>query len=177
MVQNSFGHTSERRCRCESRTIRNKEFCTNWFIWWNLLGGIWYFLHIFSFTEAGPNYFLLPFAFGSWKEGVWGNVSGIVCMGLISILIAFLYKAFLAKFEGILPGMIYGLFWWALLFFGIGLLAPTIKSALHLPKETIVTTICIFILYGVFIAYSVSYAVNTNKAEREAEEKTNYSNK
>ncbi|AQQ64861.1 hypothetical Protein FORC21_4066 [Bacillus cereus] len=32
-------------------------------------GGIWYFLHIFSFTEAGPNYFLLPFAFGSWKEG------------------------------------------------------------------------------------------------------------
>ena len=88
-----------------------------------------------------------------------------------------LYKAFLAKFEGILPGIIYGLFWWALLFFGVGLIAPAIKSALHLPKETIVTTICIFILYGVFIAYSVSYAVNTNKAEREGEEKTNYSNK
>ncbi|PHD29473.1 hypothetical protein COF58_03150 [Bacillus wiedmannii] len=140
-------------------------------------GGIWYFLHIFSFTEAGPNYLLLPFAFGSWKEGVWGNVSGIVCMGLLSILITFLYKAFLAKFEGIIPGMIYGLFWWALLFFGMGLIAPAIKSALHLPKETIVTTICIFILYGVFIAYSVSYAVNTNKAEREGEEKTNYSNK
>ena len=55
----------------------------------------------------------------------------------------FLYKAFLAKFEGILPGIIYGLFWWALLFFGVGLIAPAIKSALHLPKETIVTTICI----------------------------------
>ncbi|MGQ0519499.1 glycerophosphodiester phosphodiesterase family protein, partial [Bacillus sp. D-CC] len=27
---------------------------------------------------------------------------------------------------------------------------------------------------GVFIAYSVSYAVNTNKAEREGEEKTIY---
>ncbi|PAW39688.1 hypothetical protein CN553_02465 [Bacillus cereus] len=140
-------------------------------------GGIWYFLHIFSFTEAGPNYFLLPFAFGSWKEGVWGNVSGIVCMGLLSILIAFLYKAFFAKFEGIIPGIIYGLFWWALLFFGMGLMAPVIKSALHLPKETIVTTICIFILYGVFIAYSVSYAVNSNKVEQEGQEKTNYSNK
>ncbi len=46
-------------------------------------------------------------------------------------------------------------------------MAPVIKSALHLPKETIVTTICIFILYGVFIAYSVSYAVNSNKAEQE----------
>ncbi len=60
-------------------------------------GGIWYFLHIFSFTEAGPNYFLLPFAFGSWKEGVWGQCVRIVCMGLLSILIAFLYKAFFCE--------------------------------------------------------------------------------
>ncbi|MGQ0419219.1 YqhR family membrane protein [Bacillus sp. HC-Mk] len=57
----------------------------------------------------------------------------------------------------------------------MGLMAPVIKSALHLPKETIVTTICIFILYGVFIAYSVSYAVNSNRAEQEGQEKTNYS--
>ena len=32
-------------------------------------GGIWYFLHIFSFTEAGPNYLLLPFAFEVGKKG------------------------------------------------------------------------------------------------------------
>nr|WP_236783527.1 YqhR family membrane protein [Bacillus cereus] len=122
---------------------------------------------------------LFPFTICVWKleRGVWGNVFGIVCMGLLSILIAFLYKAFFAKFEGIIAGIIYGLFWWALLFLGMGLMAPVIKSALHLPKETIVTTICIFILYGVFIAYSVSYAVNSNKAEQEGQEKTNYSNK
>ena len=129
-------------------------------------GGVWYFLHIFSFTEAGPNYFLLPFAFGSWKEGVWGNVFGIVCMGLLSILIAFLYKAFLQSLKDYS-----GNYLWAILVgttvLGMGLMAPVIKSALHLPKETIVTTICIFILYGVFIAYSVSYAVNSNKAEQE----------
>ena len=83
-------------------------------------GGIWYFLHIFSFTEAGPNYLLLPFAFGDWKEGVWGNVLGIVCMGLLSILVAFLYKALFKKFEGVFPGVLYGLFWWALLFLGDG---------------------------------------------------------
>ncbi|PGM95044.1 hypothetical protein CN958_08400 [Bacillus cereus] len=139
-------------------------------------GGIWYFLHIFSFTEAGPNYLLLPFAFGDWKEGVWGNVLGIICMGLLSILVAFLYKALFKKFEGVLPGIIYGLFWWALLFLGMGLMAPVIKSALHLPKETIVTTICIFILYGVFISYSVAFeSNNTNRGE--GIEKTNYSNK
>lgn len=56
-------------------------------------GGVWYFLHIFSFTEAGPNYLLLPFAFGTWKEGVWGNVLAIVFIGILSIIVAFLYKA------------------------------------------------------------------------------------
>ena len=94
MVQNSFGHTIERRCRCESRTIRNKEFCTNWFIWWTVLGRDMVFPSYIFIYRSGPNYLLLPFAFGSWKEGVWGNVSGIVCMGLLSILIAFCIKRF-----------------------------------------------------------------------------------
>ena len=65
MLQNSFGHTIERRCRCESRTIRNKEFCADWFVWWNLFKDLVFPSYIF----IGPNYFLLPFAFGSWKEG------------------------------------------------------------------------------------------------------------
>ena len=64
-------------------------------------GGVWYFLHIFFIHGGGPELFPLPFAFGSWKEGVWGNVFGIVCMGLLSILIAFLYKAFLQSLKGL----------------------------------------------------------------------------
>ena len=59
---------------------------------------------------------------------------------------------------------------------GMGLMAPVIKSALHLPKDNCDDNMY-FILYGVFIAYSVSYAVNSNKAEQEGQEKTNYSNK
>ncbi|MDF9503686.1 YqhR family membrane protein, partial [Bacillus cereus] len=52
-----------------------------------------------------------------------------------------------------------------------------ITSAVHSPKETIVTPLWIVIFYGAFIAYSVSYAVNSNKVEQEGQEKTNYSNK
>ncbi|WP_313897308.1 YqhR family membrane protein [Bacillus cereus group sp. BfR-BA-01380] len=139
-------------------------------------GSVWYFLHIFSFTVAGPNYFLLPFALGNWKEGVWGNIAGIICMGIFSILVAFVYKAIFSKFEGLMPGIIYGLVWWGLLFFVIAPVAPVIKSMVEMPKETIVTTACIFILYGVFIAYSVSFEVNNNTSTRDAE-KANYSNK
>lgn len=139
-------------------------------------GSVWYCLHIFSFTVAGPNYLLLPFALGDWKEGMWGNVLAIVCIGLLSILIAFIYKVMFKQFEGVLPGILYGVFWWVILFLGIASIAPIINSAWHLPKETIVTTICVFILYGVFIAYSVSFEAN-NQNQGEGEEKTNYSNK
>ncbi|MGG0238498.1 YqhR family membrane protein [Bacillus rhizoplanae] len=139
-------------------------------------GAVWYFLHIFSFTDAGPNYLLLPFALGNWKEGVWGNVAAIVCMGILSIVVAFVYKVALSKFEGVIPGVIYGLIWWGILFFVIGSVAPVIRSALEMSRTTIVTTACIFILYGVFIAYSVSFEVNNEKDIGDGE-KTNYSNK
>ncbi|MCM3738230.1 YqhR family membrane protein [Bacillus cytotoxicus] len=139
-------------------------------------GGVWYFLHIFSFTALGPNYLVLPFALGDWKEGGWGNIVGIICMGILSILVAFIYKAVLSKFEGLIPGVIFGLVWWGLLFFVIAPVAPVIKSMMGMPKETIVTTACIFILYGVFIAYSVSFEVNNNTSTTD-EEKANYSNK
>ena len=68
MLQNSFGHTIERRCRCESRTIRNKEFCADRFVWWNLLGRDMVFPS-YIFIHGGGELFPLPFAFGSWKEG------------------------------------------------------------------------------------------------------------
>lgn len=139
-------------------------------------GGIWYFLHIFSFTVAGPNYFLLPFAFGGWKEGMWGNIVGIICMAILSILVAFLYLVAFKKFEGVVPGILYGVGLWMILFLAIGSFAPVIKSAMEMPRETVITTICIFILYGVFIAYSVAFEAN-NVNEGEGEEKTNYSNK
>ncbi|MCP8967066.1 YqhR family membrane protein [Ectobacillus ponti] len=123
-------------------------------IFWGL---VWYLLHIFSFTEVGPNYLLMPLALGSWKEGMWGQLGGVAVMGLFSIGTAILYGLFLKKFQGVVPGIPYGLVWWGLVFFVIGSLSPVLKNALQLPKETVIATICIFILYGVFLSYSVSY--------------------
>ena len=174
MLQNSFGHTIERRCRCESRTIRNKEFCADRFVWWNLLGRDMVFPSYIFIHGGGPNYFLYHLRLEVGKRGMGQCVRNSV-YGTFSILIAFYIKAFFAKFEGIIAGIIYGYFV-GITVFGMGLMAPVIKSALHLPKETIVTTICI-LYYMVFIAYSVSYAVNSNKVEQEGQEKTNYSNK
>lgn len=139
-------------------------------------GSIWYFLHIFSFSEVGPNYLIMPFALGDWKQGMWGNLLGIAVMSIASILIAILYGAWFKRFQGITPGIIYGIGLWALLFFAVGLLSPVVKHALEFPRPTFVTTLCIFILYGVFITYSVSFeAAEENRAKPSGE--TAYSNK
>ncbi|MFX3622579.1 MAG: YqhR family membrane protein [Ectobacillus sp.] len=138
--------------------------------------GVWYFLHIFSFSEVGPNYFILPFAFGDWKQGVWGNILGIIVMGVLSLGVAVLYGALFKKFQGVIPGILYGLVWWGILFLAVGFLSPVVKHALEFPRSTLVTTICIFVLYGVFITYSVSYEAmeeNLLRGKKEA----NYSNK
>jgi hypothetical protein len=138
-------------------------------------GAVWYFFYIFSFSEVGPNYFLMPFALGDWKKEIWGNLTGITVMGILSVGVAILYGAFFKKFQGIIPGVIYGLVWWALVFFAVGSLSPVIKSALGLSKETLVTTICIFIIYGVFIAYSVSFEASEEKLTGPPKQ-ANYSN-
>ncbi len=142
-------------------------------IFWSL---VWYFFHIFSFSQVGPNYLLLPFAFGDWKNGVWGQFAGILAIGIISILLALLYGAFLKNFQGMIPGIIFGAAVWAVLFLGISSFIPSLEGMKELTKETMVTTICIYILYGVFIAYSVSYeASEQNRAAQGSQ--SNYSNK
>jgi hypothetical protein len=139
-------------------------------------GAFWYFLHIFSFSTIGPNHFLMPFAFGDWKYGMWGNIIGILIMGILSIAAACLYGAVFKKFQGVWPGIVYGLAWWTVLFFVMGWLSPVLKNVWELSRETLVTTICIFILYGVFIAYSVSFEASEENLTG-LQNKANYSNK
>ena len=53
-----------------------------------------------------------------------------------------LYKAFWQSLKEFCQGL-FMVYFGGRYYFSEGLIAPAIKSALHLPKETIVTTICI----------------------------------
>lgn len=139
-------------------------------------GCVWYFFYIFSYTDVGPNYFLLPFALGEWKKEWIGQFVGIFGMSILSIGTAALFGALFKRFQGVIPGIIYGLIWWSVLFFSVSLFSPVLKDVWQLPKETIVTTVCIFIIYGVFIAYSVSFEANERNLTSGKKE-GNYSNK
>lgn len=126
-------------------------------LFWSLLG---YVAYVFKFTELSPNLVLTPWVFGNWKNGVLGNFIGIFIIALLSIGAAYLYSFTLKKINKMWPGILLGLLLWALVFYVLNPVFPGLKSVAELDRNTIITTICLYLLYGVFVGYSISFEAN-----------------
>ncbi|RDU35141.1 hypothetical protein DRW41_19540 [Neobacillus piezotolerans] len=121
---------------------------------WSFIGQIGYYFH---FTKIAPRVVLGPWALGSWKNGWLGTLVAIVLIGIVSIGASFIYAALLKKRDGLLSGIIYGVLLFLLIFFLLNPMFPGISPFGAIDKNTLVTSICLFILYGVFIGYSISW--------------------
>lgn len=122
---------------------------------WSTIGVIMYY---FNFTEVTPKTFILrPWKSVAWTNGWLGDIVSIVTIAVLSIGIAFIYYGLFKKLPSIWSGVIYGCILWVIFFILIQPLFPHVKQLAELSKETIVTTISLFILYGTFIGYSISY--------------------
>ncbi|MFD4705282.1 YqhR family membrane protein [Gottfriedia sp. NPDC058432] len=121
-------------------------------------------LSYFDFTQIGPNFVLERIKLGKWANGYIENLISIVGIGIISIIIAFVFYFIGRKFNGVLPGIFFGVLLWVIVFIVLGKLAFDLKAIKNYSSDTTVTTICLFILYGTFIAYSVSFAFQEQKA-------------
>jgi hypothetical protein len=121
---------------------------------WSFVG---YLAFFFNFIRVGPALVLMPWALGDWKNGYIGQLIGIAVIGVLSIGVAFLYRFILARFNSIWPGVAFGFGLWLLVFFLLNPIFPGLKPLFKLDLNTIVTSLCIYILYGVFIGYSISY--------------------
>ncbi|RAK22346.1 membrane protein YqhR [Anoxybacillus vitaminiphilus] len=133
-------------------------------VFWSLLG---YFAYTFHFTELSPNMILLSWAAGDWKYGRLGNFLAIFLIGILSILAAFVYYAFFRKMEGIWTGLVYGLALWGIIFFVLNPLFPNLQPIAELNRDTIITTVCLYILYGVFIGYSISFESSEHERQKQ----------
>ncbi len=121
---------------------------------WSLVG---YFAFFFNFIRVGPALVLMPFALGKWKDTYIGQLVGIGIIAILSIGVAYFYKLILQKFHKLWVGMGFGLVLWFFVFYLLNPLLPGLKSIQNLDSNTIVTSICLYVLYGVFIGYSISY--------------------
>lgn len=123
-------------------------------IFWGFIG---YLAYIFNFTEIHPNVVLDPWAIGNWKKTWLGTVISILFIGGVSIMAALVYYAVLRKFRGSWPGTIYGALLFLLVFLVLHPIFPGIKPLWELDKNTLITTLCIYLLFGTFVGYTISY--------------------
>jgi hypothetical protein len=134
-------------------------------VFWSLIGYLGYFFH---FSEISPNMILTPWVAGDWKYGKLGNYVAILLIGLLSILVALIYYATLRKIKGMWAGILYGVAWWLIVFYVLNPLFPNLETVSHLQRNTIITTLCLYILYGVFIGYSISFETQEMNRQTQA---------
>ncbi|GKU79668.1 YqhR family membrane protein [Paenibacillus sp. L3-i20] len=133
-------------------------------------GLIWGIIHWFcysmKFTKVVPGFLLDPFFRHSFLKSGWGVIYGIGSFILFSIVAALLYIALFRKLKGPWPGVLYGLVWWVIIFIGIGPAVGMMKWITKIGWNTIYTEFCIFLLWGVFIGYSIAFEF-TDEVSRE----------
>jgi hypothetical protein len=119
-----------------------------------------YSMHLLNFIPFGPAVLLqyLPtYEFTPWMRGPLGHLIGITIISILSMLVAFLYYVLFRKMDTAWIGVWYGLALWVVVFLGLNQLIPGVKSVGELGWNTNITLVCIFIFYGLFVGYSISY--------------------
>lgn len=135
---------------------------------WGIANVLLYYL---GFTKVIPAYLAEPIiahdTITSWK----GHLIGLLFFILFSILTSLLYTLLFRKVKGPWLGIAYGLFWWAMLYVVVGPPLEMIKKLSELDRNSITSGVCLFILWGVFIGYTVALEFTD---ERQREPLTNF---
>lgn len=128
-------------------------------------GTVWLVIYYLKFTEITPKSFIIrSWTTADWTNGWLGNGLSIIIMGLASIIIALIYHVILKRINSLWIGVLYGIILWFSFSYVVQPLFPNVKQVMDLKKETIVSMICLFSLYGTFIGYSISYDYWDTKA-------------
>jgi hypothetical protein len=130
--------------------------------WIGLWAGAWfvglgYLNQVFHTSQLEPLFLAEPIFHHSYLLTLWGNLFGVLFTIFVSACLAFTYAFLLGKQKGPWLGLGYG----ALLYV---LLALTVAPWLHILHtygvwrlDTFVVEACRFLLWGVFVGYSISY--------------------
>src|SRR5690606_3301955 len=97
------------------------------------------------------------FISGKWIDKWYGYIFFVLFISVLSIVFALIYYVLFRKINGWFIGVVYGLMLWTIFGLFIPLLFYDISFTELVTSRTNVATICSFILYGVFIGYSISY--------------------
>ncbi|WP_042346010.1 YqhR family membrane protein [Bacillus massiliigorillae] len=137
-------------------------------MFWSALGQLAYYFH---FTEVGPKVIITGWLSDKWTHGFLGVLIAILLYGLVSIVVAFLYYAFLRKVRSLSAGILFGIAIWAIVHYAFVPFFSDMKGIQDMDFNTLVTTVCLYILYGVFIGVSVSFDHSERVRQEETQQK------
>lgn len=121
-------------------------------IWGTLKAGE-YFL---KFSKVPLAFFLKPALKPSVVNTAYGFWLGLMSFIVFSIIASLLYTALFRQSKGFWLGLIYGVGWWMLLYILIGPALKMIPPLRRLDWNSIITDFCLFLLWGMFIGYSIA---------------------
>lgn len=135
---------------------------------WGLVKILLYYL---GFTKVIPAFLVEPMLSHDVITSWVGHLIGLLSFIIFSMIAAIIYLLLFNKVKGPWLGMLYGLIWWALLYLIIGPPLGMMKKITKLDGNSMTSDICLFILWGVFIGYSVALEFTD---ERQREPFTNF---
>lgn len=157
---------SQEEVRKENNYIFSVGFCGGLFT-----SGLAYIAHFLNFIPFGPGVLLqtLPmYSQTPWMRGPLGHIIGILIISLLSIVSAYIYYGLFRKMDTPWVGIWYGLALWVIIFLGLNQMIPNVKTVGELGLNTNITFVSIFIIYGLFVGYSISFEHKLKQLEKES---------
>lgn len=109
------------------------------------------------FTKVPSGFMAKPFFREEYLDTAAGYWTGWGVFIVFSIVAAMVYAALLRKVRGPWAGLAYGAVWWIVLYGMVGPATGMMKPAGQLDLVSVVTDFCLFLLWGLFIGYSISF--------------------
>jgi hypothetical protein len=155
----------------DTSTFLGRSLLTG-FIGGVLAGLLGLFLYYFNFMEvSAKSYVLRSWNTAGWTDTWLGELLTIFIIGILSIGVALVYYGIFKKINSLWIGIAYGLILWAIVFFVLQPIFTNVPNLGEMETKTIVSTICLYILYGTFIGYSISFDYHDTVIRRKEEPK------
>ncbi|BFH61666.1 YqhR family membrane protein [Paenibacillus azoreducens] len=134
------------------------------FIW----GGVHWLFYVLHFTKVTPGFLGEPFLRHSFLESGLGQLAGWLLFIALSVIASIIYVFLFRKIKGPWPGIIYGIVWWCVIFALAGPSLGMVEPLNRIGWNTIVSEFCLFLLWGLFIGYTIAFEF-TDERKREPE--------
>lgn len=127
-------------------------------------GGLKIVEYYLQFTALTPGFLVEPFFKHSFLHTWQGNLVGWIFFIGFSILASLAYAVIPGKPDSPWIGAGYGLAWWLLFYLIVGPALGMMSAIGFIDWNTIITDLCLFTLWGLFIGYSITMEFTDERA-------------